>query len=275
MTAHEALATAFLADHPDDAARLLERGDPSDAAAVLSAIPAASAAGVLDALAPAMAAAAASLIEGERLSPIIERLPLDAAAATLRRVEPERRQAVLEALTDDRRESIALLLSFPDDSAGALADPLVLALPEDITVTDAQKQLRDASQHLFYYVYIIARDRTLVGTLAMPELMTARPKETLAAAMQRNPVRLHAFMDLATAAAHPAWRDYDALPVVDGNGRLIGAIRHKTMRQMSIESRAPMTSTIIGLSELYWAGLSGILASLAQATVSEEGSHVS
>ena len=99
--------------------------------------------------------------------------------------------------------------------------------------------------------------------LAIPELMAARPKEALAAVMRRDLVRLDGRADLATVAVHPAWRDFDALPVVDAAGRLLGAIRHKTIRQMTFGDGRPMMATLVGLSELYWAGLSGMLASLA------------
>ena len=46
------------------------------------------------------------------------------------------------------------------------------------------------------------------------------------------------------------------------DGRLVGAIRHKTVRQMSGENRRPMMDTIVELSELYWVGLAGMLRSL-------------
>jgi CBS-domain-containing membrane protein len=96
----------------------------------------------------------------------------------------------------------------------------------------------------------------------MPELMAARPKEMLSAVMRRDLVSVDAHLDVATLAVHPAWRDLDALPVVDSAGRLIGAIRHKTIRRTSGHNPRLMVTTIVGLSELYWAGLSGMLATL-------------
>jgi hypothetical protein len=50
---------------------------------------------------------------------------------------------------------------------------------------------------------------------------------------------------------------------VDVAGRLIGAIRHQAVRRLSQDPGRPMMATIVGLSELYWAGLAGMLASLA------------
>lgn len=57
MAAHEWLALAFITDHADEAARLLERADPGDAAAILASVPAPVGAAVYRALAPSPAAA--------------------------------------------------------------------------------------------------------------------------------------------------------------------------------------------------------------------------
>lgn len=263
MRANERLATAFVAAHPADAARLLERGDPADAAAVLTHVPADDAAGVFRTLAPSFAAACAALLSDEQLAAIVSSLSLSDGTQAMRRVEPGRRDTVLAGVPEDRREQLHRALRFADGSAGSIADPLVLSLPEDITVADAQKQLRGAA-NLYYYVYVVARDGTLAGTLAINELMTARPKQVLASVMRRDLIRLDAYTDLATVAMHPAWRDLDALPVVDSSGKLVGAIRHRIIRQLASQGGRPMMETLVRLSELYWAGLSGILASLTE-----------
>lgn len=263
MTAEERLAIAFLGEHPDEAGRLLERMEPSDAAAVIATLATPVAADVMHRLAPSSAAGCAAALDDATLAAIVDGMPLEPAAAVMRGLERRRRDNVLDQIADERREQLRVLLSLPENSAGAIADPLALAVPDDITVAEAQKQLRGSDRHLFYYVYVVRRDRTLVGALAMPELMAARPKEMLSAVMRRDLVRVDAHLDLATLAVHPAWRDLDALPVVDAAGRLIGAIRHKTIRRASGHSPRPMMTTIVGLSELYWVGLSGMLASLA------------
>jgi hypothetical protein len=61
--------------------------------------------------------------------------------------------------------------------------------------------------------------------------------------------------------------------VVDG-GKLIGAIRHRTIRRMSWQAARPMMTTIVDLSELYWTGLSGMLSSLIPPTRTPEDEHV-
>jgi magnesium transporter len=275
VSAEERVALAFAEEHPLDSARLLERIDPGSTAALLARLPASVAASVLRQLAPSAATACVSALPDDALAALVEVLPLDAAASTLRSTDDERRERLLSLLRTEQRNHLSELLAHGEHTAGALADPLVLALPDDLTVAAAQEQLRGSRQHLFYYVYVVTRERTLIGVLALPELMAAPAHDTLALVMHRNVVSLDARTNLVTVAVHPAWRDFDALPVVDSSGKLLGAIRHKAIRQMSGRARAPMMATLVGLSELYWSGLSGILASLAPAqNRAQEDEHV-
>lgn len=264
MNADERLAHAFVASHPDDAARLLERQEPADIAAVLAHLPPETAAAVFRALAPSACSECAAIIADHSLASLLAALPPDATAAAMRRIEPARRAPLMTQLPEDVRTQLAAALHFPENSAAAIADPFVLALPEDMSVADAQKQLK-GSRHAYHYLYVVTRDGPLSGALDVPALMAARPRQTLAAVMRRELVTLDAYMDLATVAVHPAWRDFDALPVVDATGRLIGAIRHKTVRHLQLDQGPPMVETLVRLGELYWAGLSGILTSLTPA----------
>ncbi len=58
--------------------------------------------------------------------------------------------------------------------------------------------------------------------------------------------------------------------MVDGSGRLVGAIRHKVVRRLEAElglraRSESVLATLVGLSELYWAGLSGMFPRVAAA----------
>lgn len=271
----ERLALGFMSAHPDGAARLLERAEPHEAAALLDEVPAGVAAGVLRLMSPAAVAACAAAMPVERLATVVAELPLDAAGAVMHRLAPERRDAVLTRLPASAETPLRQMLAYGPYTAGALADPLALALPEDLTVAEAQRRLRVRGEHLLYYIYVVTRDQILVGVLDLPELMAARPKDTLAAAMRRDPIRLEASTAFATLAAHPAWQNLDVLPVVDAESRLVGAIRHMAIRRLEAELglRARSESvlgTLVGLSELYWAGLAGMFPRVAAAVLPTE-----
>ena len=272
MRADERLALGFMEAHPDGAARLLERAAPAEAAALLAELPDRVAAEVLRQMGPTAVAGCAAALPVEKLAAMVGELPLDAAGAVMHRVEAERREAVLTRLPAATEASLRQLLAYGPYTAGALADPLALALPEDLTVAEAQSRLRGRGGHLLYSLYIVARDQRLVGVLDLPELMAARAKDTLAAAMRRDPIRLETDTAFATLAAHHAWHHLDALPVVDREGRLVGAIRHMAVRRLEAELglRArgeSVLATLVGLSELYWAGLAGMFPRVAAAVL--------
>lgn len=277
MQADERLALGFMEAHPDGAARLLERAAPDEAAALLDEVPVPVVAGILRLMAPPAAAGCAAAMRVERLAEIVGELPLDAAASVMHRLEPGRRDAVFARLPVTVEVPLRRLLAFGAHTAGALADPLALALPQDLTVAQAVEQLRGRGGHLLYYLYVVARDQTLVGVLDLPELMSAPPEDTLAAAMRRNPIRLEAETGFVTLAAHPAWQNLDVLPVVDSQGRLVGAIRHMAVRRLEAElglraRSESVLATLVGLSELYWAGLAGMFPRVASAVLPSQSS---
>lgn len=263
MSADERLALAFLAGHPEEAARVVEQADASDAATVLSELEPAIAAEVFSAIGPTPGSACTAALQDETFAAIVAELPLTTAAVAVRRLDAARYEPVLALLDEERRTQLRRILSYPENSAGALADPLVLALADDIAVADAQRRLRGSRRHLYYYVYVLSRDGVLVGALTVAELMAAPLKDSVSTLMRREVVRLDAHTDLTTIAAHPGWRDFDALPVVDGHGHFVGAIRHRTVRQLTSERGRPVMDTIVELSELYWVGLAGMIRSLA------------
>jgi magnesium transporter len=263
MNAGERLALAFLNEHPHEAARVLERADAMDAATMLSSLAPSVAAEIFAAIGPTPGHACAAAMTSEAFAAMVAEMPLTTAAVAMRWLDKGRHEPVLQLLDEQRGAPLRRVLAFPENSAGALADPLVLALAEDITVAEAQRRLRGSKRHLYYYVYVLSRDGVLVGALNVAELMTARLKDPLSSVMQREVTRLTTEADLATIAAHPAWRDFDALPVVDNRGHFVGAIRHRTIRQMISRRGRPMMDTIVDLSELYWVGLAGMIRSLA------------
>ena len=283
MRADLVVATRFVADHPEDAALVLEQLSFADAAALLAELEPSQGARVVARLSAALAVDCLRSLPDRLVSGVLGELPIDLAARILMRASDETRGAWLAALPEERAEFLRRKLRYPPGTAGALVDPLVLALPVDLSVGEAQKQLRRSAERAYYYLYVVDRDQRLVGALDIRELMLAEPKETLGAVMHREVITVSAHADLATVIGHPGWRELDALPVVDGAGVFFGIIRHRMMRQIAgrdEQQAQPMVRTLVSLGELYWTGLSAFLAGVNAAgrgtpegPAAEEASH--
>ena len=124
-----------------------------------------------------------------------------------------------------------------------------------------------AARELLYYIYVVDRARRLVGVLDIPELMLARPRGPVSAAMHRDVERLSAWTPVALVREHAGWHRFHALPVVDEGDRLLGAIRYQTLRRLEREAadRMPDPSllTARALGELFQLGTTGLAAGVA------------
>jgi len=270
METEHLFAQSFLAMYPEEAAAELERLPPADVAALLADAPPEIAAMVLRRMSPFSAATCLTSFAVESTSPILTALPLDSAALLLRRLEPSSQEHLLANLSSDVAPPLRLLLHYPEGSAGALMDPRALALPEDIPVRDALERVRQIPQHVLYYLYVVNREQKLVGVLNLRELMLALPTALLHAVMRPHVARIVAGADRAAIVSHAAWRDIHALPVVDDGGVFLGVLRYETLRRLEDESAANRqtqnaVATLLSVGELYWTGLSYVLAGLTAA----------
>lgn len=268
MKLQQQLARAFLEDHPQEAARALERMPADQRAAVVRELPAA--ARVLRRMVAAAAADVLSRLTPDEAASALEWLAIDSAIVLLRRLPPDTADRLIAALPAEKQASLRRVLRYPEDTAGALMDPAVVALPEDVTVGEARARLRRDAQSLLHYIFVVDRDGRLVGVLDIPELMRARAGVGLGSVMHSRVDRLPASTPAAGVRAHPGWRSFHALPVTDEDGRFLGAIRYQTLRRLEQEAAANRSAhaasiTVNALGELFHIGVAGLVDGVAGA----------
>jgi len=259
------LAGDLLEAHPLDAAQASERLPARDVAALIEKAETTVSGGILQHMAPPLAGAILSELPLEKASEIFERLPVEMAALSLRSMDPSLREQVLAALPGRRSRALTSLLRFPDGTAGALMDPEVLALPEDLSAREALARVREAAGNARYNLYIVDRDQTLVGVINLHELLMARPGDRLSSRMQTRVHRLPARADRHAVVSNPGWREVHALPVVDERGLYLGAIRYRTLRLLEEQlrgSRSEEGATARALGGLLRAGASAMLEAM-------------
>jgi magnesium transporter len=276
VTPEVRLALDFIAAHPARAALDLEQMSVGSAAAVLREVPASAAASVLREMPAPHAAACLERLPPEAAATILAAMIVSDGAAVVRACAPGLRERLLAALPRDTAEPFGRVLDHPDGSAGAVMDPSIFQLPNDTIVADARTRLRHAARDLLYYLYVIDREHRLVGVLDIPELMIARPRDPVGAAMHRHVERLSAKMPVALVREHPGWQRYHAMPVVDDDDRLLGAIRYQTLRGLeraAVDHRPdPSLLTARALGELFQLGTTALVAGVVAAAESEGAS---
>jgi magnesium transporter len=267
MDLRHSLSRTFADTYPGEAAGVLEHRSAEEVAGVLSMLPPDVAANVLERMAPIAAASAVERLKAGDAAAIFAQLKLDAALPLLRNVTQECRAEILEALPKEHADAVSAVIGFPHGTAGALMDPRLLAVPSDLTVEDAVKAVRREAASAHYNLYVIDRGRVLVGVLNLHELMYADPKKRLEEIMKPPIYRLEAGDDSHKIISHPGWRQVHSLPVVDREGRFLGAIRYRIFRRIEAEIRGEDTvrevKTAQALGDLFGTGLGGLIDVIA------------
>jgi magnesium transporter len=269
------LAHAFLEDHPADAARVLERM-PVDRRVAVVREAGDRAAPALGQTLPAAAAESLAGLTGEEAAPVLQRLDVDTLIAALRRLPRETADRLLGSLPPHRRDALGRVLQAPEGTAAALVDPTVLTLPDDVSAAEARVRLRREAKGLLHYMYVVDRERTLVGVLDISELMRARSRDPIRSVMHDRVVHVPAWMPAAAVRAHPGWRSFHAIPVTDEHSRLVGVIRYQTIRRLELEAEGgeaaqDMSATVTALAEMFHLSVAGFVEGISTAASPRPG----
>jgi magnesium transporter len=200
-------------------------------------VPGRVAATVVSRLLPGFAARSVELLADEPAVRLLRRLSTPAAASLLRHLDAGRRARLLAELPRATAVACGLLLRYPEDSIGALADTDVLTVPPSMPVRDVLARLRSARDDAGDFFYVVDEERRLRVCLRPATLLHATGALSVGAL---EPARVPVLLAQAAPRSvrdHPGWSSHSTLPVVDRDGRLIGALRQSVLLQAL--TRAP------------------------------------
>ena len=164
-------------------------------------------------------------LEPERLARIAEALPADEAADLIGELEVEESEEVLHHISTEDEEVLRKLLTYPEDTAGGIMNPEVVALQPAATVDDTIRYLRTADEDtITAAVYVIDELNRLLGFVRLRRLVTARPAARLGDIMSTDVISVSVDTDQEEVADLVDKYDFVAIPVVDVDQRLMGAV---------------------------------------------------
>jgi CBS domain-containing protein len=212
--------------HPADLADVVGQVGPRQRAAVLAALNAPLAADTLEEMDAELVSAALVEMPRPRAAAVIGHIEPDDAADMLADLPDEVVEEILARLPADRALALRGLASHPEHSAGALMTTDVVALPGALGAAAALVRIRERqpSDTALAAIFVVDDEHRLLGALSLPELVLAPPEQTLAALM--DPDWPRAAVDTEEDEVGRLMTKYDllALPVTDGEGRLIGIV---------------------------------------------------
>ncbi|ANH36580.1 Magnesium transporter MgtE [Nocardioides dokdonensis FR1436] len=172
-----------------------------------------------------------SHLADERAADVLEEMSADDAADLIAELPPETAANLLALMEPDEAEDVRRLLSYVEDTAGAMMTPEPVILGPDATIADALAHVRnpDLTPALASQVYICRQPLEtptgkFLGVGHIQRLLREPPSTLVAGALDDTMESLRAEAGIDEVAAHLATYNLVAAPVVDENGHLVGAV---------------------------------------------------
>ncbi|HEX2437578.1 MAG TPA: magnesium transporter [Methylomirabilota bacterium] len=232
-------ATEHIVAGVDDARdrELVESTHPADLAQALRTLPLEPLVAIFRFLGPEQASGVLSELDDDTLiqlvqaledvevSSILNRMPAEHAADIVEELPVEQAEKILDLREEETSEGVQELLDYPEQSAGRLMSPDVVAIDESATVEDAIQHIRKSiSEEKAFELYVIDHHRHLVGVVPLRRLLIADPATRILAVRDESVVSVTVDTDREEVARIVAKYDLVSVPVVDAQRRLVGTI---------------------------------------------------
>jgi len=175
----------------------------------------------------------------KRLSALLERMSHDDRVDLLKQLDDNVVDSLLPLVAKAEREDIRKLMSYPEDTVGAVMTTDYATLPPEVSVSEAIERLRHQapSAETIYFVYVVNREHHLLGVVSLRDLILAKPTAKVVDLMQTDLVTVRAEQDRQDVAQEVSKYDLLAIPVVDAGQRLVGIVTHDDVTDV-IEAEA-------------------------------------
>ena len=174
--------------------------------------------------------AQALLIRGfsdNELKEVVSELYVDDAADLVEEMPANVVKRILSQADPEMRSSINQILRYPENSAGSIMTTEYVSLRPEMTVEEAILRIRrqGVDKETIYTCYVTAKDRTLMGLVTVKDLLLAEDDDTpIQELMITNLISVTTQTDQEEVARMFSKYNFLALPVVDGENRMVGIV---------------------------------------------------
>jgi len=167
----------------------------------------------------------------KRAADAIQELDSDDALMVFEEMGEDRQRELLDQIPDQERTFIEEGLSYPEDSAGRLMQREVVTVPSQWNVGQCIDYIRrradDGENELpsiFYDIFVVDTRHHPVGAVSLSGLLRSRRQTPVSEVMEEDMHEIDVTTDQEDIAFLFRQRDLVSAPVVDSDGRLVGAI---------------------------------------------------
>jgi magnesium transporter len=246
----EGLREALSELDPSDIAELIAELPSQDSGIIFRVLPRDRAADVFEYLPRDKQRDLLKSLNSETVKSILDEMNPDDRTRMFDTLPAEVTRRLLDSLSTDELQAARELLGYPKWTVGRYMTPEYVALPPDITASEALETIRKMGRgkETLNIIYIINEKGQLLEDLRLGSLVLADPEMMIGDIEDRAMVAVNAMSPPGEAVQMFEQYDRVALPVVDNNRHLLGIITHDDVLEFA-ERRATEEIQKLGGSE--------------------------
>lgn len=209
------------------------------------------AADTLEYLQPQLQVELLSEIDEELASRLIVRMPHDEIVDILDNMEDDESEVYLDKLPLKLSSELRELMTYNEESAGGIMNPAVLTVNSESNVRDVLDTIRlkaEEDNMELYYVYVIDKQKHLLGVVSLRKLLTSSIRAKVTEIMIKDIVKLHVDDRQDHIAEEFMKYQFNALPVVDLYNRLKGIVTWDDVQDIVEEETTEEIYTSSGIA---------------------------
>ncbi|WP_235613162.1 magnesium transporter [Paenibacillus sp. LC231] len=173
----------------------------------------------------------------QQSSNIMDLMENDDLADLLNQLSAGKIEEFLAAMRTEESNSVKDLMRYPPDTAGGIMANRYVWIRQTYSVREAVDKLKlfaEIAENI-YYLYVLDEDKKLVGVVSYRDLILADATDKIEDIMFTRVISVPVDMDQEKVAQVIQQYDFIAVPVVDGQHRLVGIVTVDDVLDVIIE----------------------------------------
>ncbi|MBI3856115.1 MAG: magnesium transporter [Planctomycetes bacterium] len=221
----ETLRTVLASVHPVDLAELIDDLDLDDRVRIFEVLEADVAAQVLVTMPHDYRVELVDKIGEDKLDAVIDKMPDHAVADIIDHLPHHKEKQVMLNVDTAKKADIQALRQYPPHSAGGRMTRNFVAVPAETTARQVIQDIQGAvDPHTVDFIYVTDAQERLQGISSLARLMLHKPDERVGDFMRKEISVVGPDTDQEEVARLAQKYRIRAVPVVDGNRKLLGVV---------------------------------------------------
>ena len=166
---------------------------------------------------------------------IVKEMSSDQQAHFLRKIGGNEAAVILDEIKPQKAKQIRKLMSYAENTAGALMITEYLSYDGHMLVKDVLDDLRAQgeaySDYDIQYAYVVSDSGRLIGVLRLRDLLMAPRSKRINEIMIKDPLHVNVTMSLRDLKDFFRQYSFLGVPVVNDDGELVGVVRSASVRE--------------------------------------------